>query len=145
MRKGFGGSLIGNVLTLAGFIVGFMIVPGQNIWFGIIGALAGFAVSYIIRRNTLPKSERIRALAEKAAARIKEGADAVQFSPDGIRIIWNGTQQPVSMAALGGAPLRDAQETNAFIDVTCGLLEGEFYRVKGVYPPELRKGARETT
>ena len=145
MKKGFGGSLLGNALTLAGFLVGFLLIPGRNILIGVVGALVGYAASYIIRKNTLPKNKRIRALAANVAARIEEGADAVQFAQDGIRIILDGRTQTVSMAAMGGLPLKDTQETNALTDVVCELLAGSFHRVKGAYPPELRKGAEETT
>ncbi|MBQ3109491.1 MAG: hypothetical protein IJC67_07720 [Clostridia bacterium] len=145
MRKGFGGSLLGNALTLVGFLVGFLLIPGQNIWIGVIGALVGYLASYIIRKKSLPKNERIRTLAAKVVERMQEGADAVQFAQDGIRIILDGRQQTISMAALGGLPLKDSMETNALAEVVCELLCGSYHRVQGAFPVELRKGAPETT
>lgn len=145
MRKGFGGSLLGNALTLVGFLIGFLVIPGKNIWIGVIGALVGCAASFIIRKKTLPKNERIRTLGAAVVTRMQEGADAVQFAQDGIRIIINGTQQTISMAALGGLPLKDSQETSALVEATLELLEGTYYRVQGAYPLELRKAAPQTT
>jgi len=139
MRRGFGGSLLGNGLTLVGFLIGFLVIPGQNILFGVIGALIGYAASYIIRKKTLPKNERIRTLAAAVVKRMEEGADRVQFARDGIRIIVNDMQQTVSMAALGGLPLKDSQELDALMEVVCELLGDTYSREKGTYPPELRK------
>ena len=139
MRRGFGGSLLGNALTLAGFVIGFLIIPGQNILFGVIGALVGCAASFIIRKKTLPKNERIRTLASAVVKRMEEGADRVQFARDGIRIIVNDMQQTVSMAALGGLPLKDSQELDALMKVVCELLGDTYSHEKGTYPPELRK------
>ena len=144
-RSGFGGSLIGNVLTLIGFFVGYLLIPGKNIWIGIVCALLGYIASYYIRKKRLRKNERILTLAKQIAERLNEGADAAQFTTEGIRIQANGSWQNISMAAFGAISLKDPMEAKALADVTCEQLSGTFYYAKGAYPPELRRGTPETT
>ena len=134
-----GGSLLCNLLAVAGFILGLVLVPSGGAWSGFVGALIGYAAAYVFRRVTLPKNKRLLELSDAITKRAEaENADRIVFRLDGVGFVTDGRETPVSMSALGSTGLRDITERTVLMGMLQKRLHG-FYNNRRAYPPELKR------